>query len=238
VVLVLITLAVLALRDSRRNVRLSSVLTILFAVYAGLYASRNIPVSSLLLVLSVAPLVSWETSARGILHRMQQMELGQRGHVWPILAIIITLAIAANSGRVGSNIFMNAHFDSRHMPVEAANFISENHVPGPILSPDSWGGYLIYRLYPNPRVVIDDRHDFYGEEFLKFYLKTIHGETDWRRFIQEYQPFCLLLPRNSPLASVLIESRDWKTIYADDIAIAFVRNSSQDGQGSGQNSQR
>jgi hypothetical protein len=228
VVLVLITLAVLALRDSRRNVRLSSVLTILFAVYAGLYASRNIPVSSLLLVLAVAPLISWETSRGGFLHRMQQMESRQRGHAWPIAVVILTLFVAANSGRVGSSVLMNAHFDPNHMPVEAVNFISENHVPGPILSPDSWGGYLIYRLYPNQRAVVDDRHDFYGEGFLKSYLKTIHVEADWREFIKEYKPSCLLLPRNSPLASVLIESHDWKAIYADDVAIAFVKNSSGD----------
>ena len=238
VVLVLITVAALALRDYRRNVRLSGVLTILFAVYVGLYASRNIPVSSLLLVVTVAPLILWKKSATGFLQRMQQIELRQRGHMWPVLGIIITFAIAANSGRVGSNILMNAHFDPRRMPVGAVDFISENHLAGPVLSPDFWGGYLIYRLYPNQRAVVDDRHDFYGEEFLKSYLKTIRAEADWRGFIQEYQPSCVLLPRNSPLASVLVESHDWKSIYGDDVAIAFVSNSASDEQDSVRDSQR
>lgn len=236
--LALITLAALALRDSRKNLPLSSLLTILFSVYAGLYASRNIPVSSLLLVLTVVPLISWATSARGFLHRMQQMELRQRGHLWPMAAVIVTLFIAANSGRVGSKTVMDAHFDPKRMPVQAVSFISENRVPGPILSPDSWGGYLIYRLYPTQRTVIDDRHDFYGEEFLKSYLKTIHAEADWGAFIEEYQLSCLLLPRNSPLASVLIEGHAWKAIYTDDVAIAFVRNSSNYGQSPGQDSQK
>jgi hypothetical protein len=238
VVLVLIALVALALRDSRRSVRLSSVLTILFAVYAGLYASRNIPISSLLLVLAVAPLVSWGTSAAGFLQRMRQVELGQRGHLWTIAAIILTLFIAGNGGRIGSNILMNARFDPKRMPVEAVNFIDENHVSGPILSPDSWGGYLIYRLYPNRRPVVDDRHDFYGEEFLKSYLKTMHAESGWREFLEQYGPFCLLLPKNSALASVVIESGQWQQIYADDVAIAFIRSSSRDGLRPRQDSQK
>jgi hypothetical protein len=238
VALVLIALAALALSDARKSVRLSCVLTIMFAVYAGLYASRNIPVSSLLLVLAVAPLISWGTSAAGFLDRMRQMELGQRGHLWPAAALIFTLFVASNEGRIGSNVVMDAHFDPRRMPVEAVKFIDENHVPGPVLSPDSWGGYLIYRLYPDRRAVIDDRHDFYGEEFLKSYLKTMHAEAGWQDFIEGYRPVCLLLPKNSALASVAIESDEWRQIYADDVAIAFVRNSSRDGLRSRQDSQR
>jgi hypothetical protein len=53
--LLLITVAVLALRG--RELRLSQGLTVLFAVYAGLYASRNIPVSAILLVMVVGPIM-------------------------------------------------------------------------------------------------------------------------------------------------------------------------------------
>jgi hypothetical protein len=54
-VLLLISVALLAVRG--RELRVSEGLTVLCAVYAGLYASRNIPVSSLLLVMVVGPLM-------------------------------------------------------------------------------------------------------------------------------------------------------------------------------------
>jgi hypothetical protein len=224
-VLLLITLAALAARGSRVSLRLSGVLTILFAVYSGLYASRNIPVSSLLLILVVALLISWKTSVHGFLQRMQLMESGQRGHLWPIAAIILTLVVAANGGQIGSHILMDAHFDPKRMPIEAVDYIDKHHVQGPILSPDFWGGYLIYRLYPNQRVVVDDRHDFYGEAFLKSYLETVHAERGWEGFIREQRPFCVLLPKDSPLANLLLEDHDWKTIYTDEVAVAFVNSS-------------
>jgi hypothetical protein len=221
-ILLLITLAVLAVRS--RQLRASGVLTVLFATYTGLYASRNIPVSSILLVIVIVPLMhSAMPRQEGLFQRMQQMESRLHGHLWPIAAIVLTFGIAANGGHVGSSTLMDAHFDPRRMPVEAANYLEQHSVRGPILSPDYWGGYLIYRLSPSQKVVVDDRHDFYGEAFLKSYLKMLHVERGWQDFLNEHEASCILLPRDAALANVLIETREWKPIYSDELAIAFVR---------------
>ncbi len=222
--LLLITLSVLAIRG--HQLRASSVLTVLFAVYAGLYASRNIPVSSILLVIVVVPLMRSATPRQeGFFQRMQQMESRLRGHLWPIAAIVLTFGVAANG--VGSSTVMDAHFDPKRMPVEAVNYLEQHGVRGPILSPDYWGGYLIYRLTPTQKVVVDDRHDFYGEQFLKSYLKMMHIERGWQDFLREHEASCILLPRDAALANVLLETREWKQIYSDDVAIAFVRTPSR-----------
>jgi hypothetical protein len=218
--LLLFTIAVLAIRG--RGLRMSQGLTILFAVYAGLYASRSIPVSSLLLVMVVGPLVPARFTA-GFSQRMAAIEVGMRGHLWPVLALVGTLTIAANGGRVGSRVWMDAHFDAQRMPVDAVNYLEKNEVVGPVFSPDSWGGYLIYRLYPKLRVVVDDRHDLYGEEFFKSYLKMVRGERGWQEFLLTHQSSCLLLPKDAALANLVALSKGWKQIYADDVAVAFVR---------------
>src|SRR5581483_3963154 len=54
--LLLITLVAVA--SARSRLRVSHLLVIIFAVYSGLYASRNLPTSSILLVLIVGPLLS------------------------------------------------------------------------------------------------------------------------------------------------------------------------------------
>ena len=221
-VLLLITIAVLALRG--RELRMSQGLTVLFAVYAGLFASRNIPVSSFLLAMVVGPLVPTSSLCRGFIQRMAGVEVRQRGHLWPILGFVVTLAIAANGGRLGSSVLMDAHFDSKRMPVQAVNYLEQHEVSGPVLSPDYWGGYLIYRLYPKSRVVVDDRHDLYGEEFFKSYLKMMHVERGWDEFLRTHPASCVLLPRDGALANTLLVSNGWKQIYADEVAIAFVRD--------------
>jgi hypothetical protein len=97
-------------------------------------------------------------------------------------------------------------------------------VQGPVLSTDYWGGYLIYRLYPKSLVVVDDRHDLYGEEFFKSYLKMVHVERGWDEFLETHKASCVLLPRDAALANILLATKGWKQIYADEVAIAFVRD--------------
>ncbi len=54
----LLLLTLVALATKRREIGVGQGLIVLFAVYSGLYASRNIPVSSLLLILMIAPWLS------------------------------------------------------------------------------------------------------------------------------------------------------------------------------------
>jgi hypothetical protein len=226
--LLLITVAVLAVRG--RELTMSEVLTVLFAVYAGLYASRNIPVSSILLVMVVGPLMPSPEFIQRFSQRMSGVEVGLRGHVWPMVAIVVTLVIAANGGRAGSNLVMDAQFDSKRMPVEAVNYLEKHDVQGPVLSPDYWGGYLIYRLYPKTRVVVDDRHDLYGGEFFRSYLKMVHVQERWIEFLEEHPVFCVVLPRDAALASILAETPGWKAVYADDVAVVFLGSGTHSNQ--------
>ncbi len=221
--LVLLLIALCALAARGREARLSQILTVLFAVSSGLYASRNIPVSAVLLVMVVGSLFPSPASAKGFFQRMAVVESGQRGHLWPILALLVTLLIAANGGRAGSRVLMDAHFDAKRMPAEAVNYLQKNEIQGPVLSPDYWGGYLIYRLYPRSQVVVDDRHDLYGEEFFKSYLRLVHVEPGWEDFLRAHENSCVLLPRQSALADNLMKNGEWNAIYSDDVAVALVR---------------
>jgi hypothetical protein len=223
-ILLLVALATFAARG--RELRASGVLIVLFSVYSGLYAARNIPVSSVLLVMVIGPLLTSVPWAAEYFRRMAGIELRARWHLWPALVVVGTLLIVANGGRVGSDQLADAHFDPRRMPVQAVDYLQKQKVRRPILSTDSWGGYLIYRMYPDARVVIDDRHDLYGEEFLKSYLKTIRVERGWQEFLDAHESSCVVLPRDSGLANMLIATGQWVTVYSDEVAIIFVRRSS------------
>jgi hypothetical protein len=246
---VLLLLTLIAFAAKKRDDRASQAqpsqgLVVLFAVYSGLYASRNIPVSSLLLILVIGPSLSdamdrlaervatrrirfrlRQPASVSFLQRMQSVESSLRGHLWPIAAIALACWIAAHGGKLGATPLMDAHFDGKRFPVEAVNYLQKHDVQGPALSPDSWGGYLIYRLYPQTRVVVDDRHDLYGEAFLRSYLKMVHVEPGWDNFLQQHEAHCLIVPKDSALANILAESTGWQLVHRDDVAAMFVRTS-------------
>ena len=238
--LLLLTLVALAVkRRERSEAGITQGLVVLFAVYSGLYASRNIPVSALLLILVIGPWLSsaldrlaqsrWiavlgrKAASATFLERMRKIELSLRGHVWPVAAIAISGGIAAHGGNLGGRQLMDAHFDSKRFPAAAVNYVMEKELPGPLLSPDYWGGYLIYRLYPRVRIAIDDRHDFYGEDFLKSYLRMVHVEPGWEGFLQQHQVQCVVAPKDSALANILGETDGWDARYEDNLAVIFVR---------------
>jgi hypothetical protein len=223
--LLLLLIAIAALIAKGRKLRPSEILVVLFAIYAGLYASRNIPISSILLAAIVGPLLP---SARGIgfLNRMGAVDAMVRGHFWPIIASVATFVLAMTGGRVGSSVLMDAHFDPRRMPVDAVNFVTKAGIRGPVFGPDYWGGYLIYRLYPHNKVVIDDRHDFYRVPLLQMYLRTFHVEPGWEDFLKGRS--CVLVPRKNALTEILRKTPEWKAIYSDDLTTVFMPGLPQD----------
>ncbi len=239
VAILLITIVGLAM--SRNKPSLSRVLVLLFATYSGLYASRSLPISSLLLTLIVAPLWTQALAEardnpslslrlrdflsrwRRLTLRMQRLELSFRGHLWPIGAVVFGLLVCVQAAKPGSRHWMDAHFDAGHFPVHASDVIVQRGLREPIFAPDSWGGYLIYRLYPQNKVFVDDRHDLYGEEFLKEYLKAIRLTSDWSGFLERKRVNWVLLPAESSLANMLKETSRWNLVYQDGTSILLER---------------
>lgn len=243
----ILLLVLVGFAGTRRAVRLRHLLVALLAVYAGLYASRNLPVSSMLLVLIAGPIL-WEnfislaekpgcwTWARGWVgrigsfsERMCAQELRLQGHLWPVATVIAALAICTQGGRLGSRQVMQAQFDPLKLPVAAVGSLQQERSPEPIFSTDAWSGYLIYRLYPERKVMVDDRHDLYGSSRIREYLILLQGEPGWENVLEKWQIQSALLPTRSTLANLLRElPQGWHPVYEDNVAVVFERKAKED----------
>ena len=56
---------------------------------------------------------------------------------------------------------------------------------------------------------MDDRHDLYGEEFLKNYLKAVRVTPDWDSFLNDKRVNWVLVPAGSSLANMLEMTSQW-----------------------------
>jgi hypothetical protein len=238
----LLLITIVALAAARRRPRISQLFVVVFAAGSGLYAARNLPVSSLLLMLIVAPILA-ETMTTcktdpeiapwlrnfflrydSFASRMAGIERSVRGHLWPAAAVVLGVGICVQGGKLGAWQLMDAHFPAKRFPVLATDEIVHRDIREPLFCPDYWGGYLIYRLYPQTKVVVDDRHDLYGEQFLKQYLKAMRVEPGWNRLLDEAHVDWALLPSDSALAAILQESPAWTMVYRDKVAELFQRH--------------
>jgi hypothetical protein len=227
--------------------RLSHLLVVLLAVYAGFYSSRNLPVSSMLLVLVAGPIL-WKNFAaladkpgawqwlRNVTARISQFsdrmgaqEMELRGHLWPVVSVALAFAICLQGGWLGSRQLIHAQFDPKKVPVAAVNFLQKEFLGNqpstqPVFSTDAWGGYLIYVMYPDRKVVVDDRHDLYGSGRIRQYLILTQAEPGWRSVLESWKIRTALLPTDSTLANLLRElPQDWRIAYEDKVAVVFER---------------
>ena len=233
--------------EDHGKLRLSHLLVVLLAVYTGLYSSRNLPVSSMLLVLVAGPILwgnfaaladapgAWQwlrnCAARisQFSDRMGAQEIELRGHLWPVVSVALAFAICLQGGWLGSRQLIHAQFDPKKMPVAAVNFLQREFMgnqPGtePVFSTDAWGGYLIYRLYPGRKVVVDDRHDLYGSGRIRQYMALTRAEPGWQSVLESWKIRTALLPTDSTLANLLRElPQDWRVAYEDKVAVVLER---------------
>ena len=238
----IVILTMIAFASPRQRIRLSHLLTALLAVYMGLFATRNLPVSSMLLVLITGPIL-WEsfvsfsgssgpwkwmrTRCSDIARfsdRMAGEELQFRGHFWPAIFVIAALALCLHGGEIGGLPLIAAHFDDKTVPVAATDFLEREQSAEPVFSSDTWGGYLIYRLYPRRQVVIDDRHDLYGPDRVNELLTLMDGKPGWQKRLDELRVNTVLVGSDSTLAGLLrLLPERWVVKYEDKVGVVFER---------------
>ena len=107
-------------------------------------------------------------------------------------------------------------------PVNAANFVIQNRIPGPLFNNFDWGGFLAWYLPAYP-VVIDGRTDLYGEELDQKLFTTLNGESSYKTDPYLNDAGLVLLRRQDGLSSALALDPRFRKVYEDQMAVVFVR---------------
>ncbi|MDH5769225.1 MAG: hypothetical protein OEZ31_09765 [Nitrospirota bacterium] len=119
-------------------------------------------------------------------------------------------------------------------PKGAADFLENIQIKGNMFNEYGFGGYLIWRLYPDKKVFIDGRSlepDVY-DEYRIVASASIEQNQSWedtmRRYNISYIVMPPLMPRGEiyPLVEELLERKDWTLIYNDQLSLIFLRDNS------------
>lgn len=107
------------------------------------------------------------------------------------------------------------------LPADAVEFIAEGNVTGNMFNFYRWGGYIIWKLYPDHKVFIDGRADVYGD-FIYDYISIIGLKPNWSNLLDKYDVSFVLIPAELPLGEMLNE-KEWETVYEDDVSVILKR---------------
>ncbi len=219
--LAMICLSILLAALSKKRLSLVAVFLIVSWTAFSLISARNVAIYAVI----AAPIMAGIAASilrdnqffAGILGfdgRLKQVDEKLAGHIWPLLfCILISLVLIYGAGRnIGAS---RNRFSGNVFPVEAVNWIEDHPSAEPIFNYFPWGGYLLYRLWPEEMVFIDGQTDFYGESLTRQYEKVITLADGWQQVVERYQVGRVLMPPDSELVERLQLLDGWQVVYED-----------------------
>jgi len=202
--------------------------------WLALYAARNIPI----FLICAAPLV-----ALAVRERLERLAASESRLAAPVRALFeahrefslleapvrvvwlpalalsalaLLLAAPASSGPLRNQ------YDPKSYPENALPAVRSLGPEVRLFADDEWGDFLLYRLWPERRVFIDGRSDFYGEKLGEDMGLVLQARHDWADILARYQIGAALLRAESPLASVLKLHAGWRLLHDDGVALLFL----------------
>jgi hypothetical protein len=137
-----------------------------------------------------------------------------------ILIVLALLGLLYASNNLSSKNIDVAITNSA--PVKGTDYILQNHLPAPVFNFYDYGGYLIWRTYPQYRVFIDGRVEVYGDQVFLEYLQVNDISQNWEVPLNKYHVQTILMPSSHPLRQ-LLENKGWKMVYQDSQVYIYTR---------------
>lgn len=196
----------------------------------GLYSARNIPIYALVAAPILAGLAgAWLNSfdrLKPFLSLNQRLLVIERTPLyfpWSVLAVIL-VSIGLVRGIPLDYQQTGNHFSPTEFPVAAVDWL-ETHPPvGNTFNYFPWGGYLLYRMWPEQKVFIDGQTDFYGEALTRQYDQVYSLAPGWQEVLSQYQVGWVIVPTGARLAGALEGLPGWRSVYQDKTAVVIAHD--------------
>lgn len=243
--MLLLVVATLA-RANRRADWTDLALVAMWAFWA-LFAARNIAIFGLVVTPTLARYADLAWAAQWQTWGYQRVPFGQTQGVssqkpavsgqpsavsgrrsgiilnWVLLSLIVVAALIKISLPLTPQA--NLKVEQETLPFEAVEFLRREQPAGPMFNSYNWGGYLIFKLWPNYPVYIDGRTDLYDDAFIRRYLDVMVANNGWQQTLDDDGINLVFIESNSVLAKFLRQNSGWTEIYNNEMAAIFTRNS-------------
>jgi hypothetical protein len=221
------SIALFALSRSKVN-PIELVLLLLFT-HLALYSVRHIPLYAII----VAPILLRQAQflldgADGRwLQRFKDSSASvgftnscSEGLLWTVGAVVGVCFLATNGK-------LNFTLDKSTAPLAAIEFLKREKLDGNMFNPMVFGGYLIYGTWPRYRVFVDGRVDMYGADVMKEHDEILRPSPQWKSILEKYNINFIFTNTHSSFSMLLRERKDWKTIYTDNVATVFLKDTAE-----------
>jgi hypothetical protein len=208
-----------ALASSRPRPKGRVIVPLLLASFAALDAVRHIPIFILLAIPVIAAALPAAASSPALSttrphsSRFRPLFSGAVLLLMAVFAAVKWVSLARNQNASEAKLF----------PQNAVAFLHAGDYPQRLFVYYDWGGYAIWKLYPQYRVFVDGRADLYGDELLRQFERTVDLRAGWRDILDRGQVEAILVPPSCALAQALLLDNRWRAAFSDSQALILLR---------------
>jgi hypothetical protein len=218
----------LSVAGSRRPMSATEVVRSAAFIILALLAVRNI--ASFAIV--TAPVLSRHLSStlerwRGLGWRSRPLPEALTRWINAVLAASLTLAAAGWALLQLDESTIDRHID-RSVPRAAFEVLVQNPPMGNLFHSYNWGGYVLWRLYPEYPSFVDGRTDVFSPQVLADYQEAWMAGPRWSQILETYRVQVVLVEPAAPLAQAL-RLTGWSIVHSDNQAILLRRPEAQAG---------
>ncbi|MBI4688819.1 MAG: hypothetical protein HY754_00880 [Nitrospirae bacterium] len=153
-------------------------------------------------------------------------------------SVIAFLTIGQKEFKYFKNIssFKGGQWVSNSFPEDAVSFILSNNIKGNMYNYFDWGGYLIWRFYPEKKVAVDGRnlYDFqYAQDnsiLIAALEPKIMGTPYYKAILESFRVRYMLIPLFAgggemlPIVGEMIKDREWVPVFFKANSMVLVKD--------------
>ena len=109
-------------------------------------------------------------------------------------------------------------------PVKAVDYVIANGIKGRMYNEYNHGGYLIYRLAPEVKVLIDGRADVYGDDYIMDHGVISTGRGGWQEKLDALNVDFAITPVDAPIRQLMMHVEGFREVYLDKHFSVLLRN--------------
>jgi hypothetical protein len=201
---------------SKKSISPVNILLTLGFGYAALISMRNIP----FFALAAIPVLAEQVDSLVKIHPA----VYSPGRLFRIMVPILLAGIfLITSLRFIQVVQQQPKTETENFPKTAVDWLQANTSAGHLFNSYNWGGYLIWRLYPQYRVYIDGRADVYGDAFIFTYMSIYNAQPGWEDKLNNQGIQTVLVETDAPLANALRQSPAWRVSFTDKASTIFMK---------------
>ena len=230
-----VILSVINFRKTRQ--RIFEILILIFSIYAGFKMLRNLPLYALISFPVLAILLTGVFSQGSTFFKTQGRTLKTswlNRSCLLVVAMFIIFMIFWVSGGGYYKAIRSAKVFGFSVPGElekAVNFVKENKMEGNMFNNFDIGGYLIWKLYPDYKLFVDNRPEAYSVKFFsEIYKPMQENKEKWKEFSEKYGINFVFFghtdatPWGQAFLKSIVRDSDWKVVFINNSSIILVKN--------------